>query len=174
MCVVRGATVQDAQALAAIYNHAVQHTTAIWNETCVDAANRAAWLLQRQQAGFPVLVAVSSAGHVIGYASYGPWRLFEGYRYTVEHSVYVQPDNQGRGTGRVLMQTLIEHAQKAGLHVMVAGIEADNQASKKLHTALGFEEAGVLKEVGVKFGRWLDLSFMTLNLKTTLSNTSQR
>lgn len=165
MIIVRDATAQDAQALAEIYNYAVQHTTAIWNETCVDVQNRAQWISERQKAGFPVLVACAAQGVVVGYASYGPWRLFEGYRYTVEHSVYVRADCQKRGIGRVLMQALIERAKAAGLHVMVAGIEAENAPSCRLHTQLGFVQAGTMRQVGTKFGRWLDLSFMTLNLE---------
>lgn len=164
MITLRDATEQDAAALAEIYNYAVQHTTAIWNESCVDAPNRAAWVLARQEAGFPVLVAVSAQKGVVGYASYGPWRLFDGYRYTVEHSVYVKPTCHKQGVGCALMHALIERARAAGLHVMVAGIEAGNVASRQLHSKLGFEEAGVMKEVGTKFGRWLDLSFMTLKL----------
>lgn len=164
MITLRDATPSDGQALAEIYNYAVQHTTAIWNETCVDAQNRAVWVQARQDAGFPVLVALSAQGVVVGYASYGPWRLFEGYRYTVEHSVYVHAQCQRQGIGLVLMRALIECAKAAQLHVMVAGIEASNQASHQLHTKLGFEEAGVMKEVGTKFGQWLDLSFMTLRL----------
>lgn len=161
---IRDAHAGDAGAIAAIYNDAVEHTTAIWNETVVDAENRRAWLTDRQAAGFPVLVAVDGAGAVIGYASYGPWRAFDGYRHTVEHSVYVRGDQRGRGVGERLLRTLIDRAQGSGVHVLVAGIEAGNAASIRLHERLGFDDAGTLREVGTKFGRWLDLTFMQLTL----------
>lgn len=166
MITVRDATEQDAAALMEIYNHAVLHTTAIWNEACVDVPNRITWLQDRQKAGFPVLVACQDDGAVVGYASFGPWRAFEGYRHTVEHSVYVHPGYQRQGVGHILLEALIAAARISALHVMVAGIEAGNIPSIILHKKLGFEQTGVMKEVGTKFGRWLDLTFMTLKLNT--------
>ncbi|MGO3518290.1 MAG: GNAT family N-acetyltransferase [Acetobacter cibinongensis] len=164
MITVRDATEQDAAALMEIYNHAVLHTTAIWNEVCVDVPNRITWLRDRQKAGFPVLVASRGDGTVVGYASFGPWRAFEGYRHTVEHSVYVHPTYQRQGIGHILLEALIAAARTKALHVMVAAIEAENTPSIVLHKKLGFEQTGVMKEVGTKFGRWLDLTFMTLAL----------
>ncbi|MBA85088.1 GNAT family N-acetyltransferase [Thalassobius sp. S69A] len=159
---IRSATPADAPAIAAIYNHAVTHTTAIWNDATVDSANRTAWIQARQNAGMPVLVW--DRGGVCGYASYGPWRAFDGYRLTVEHSVYVAPQAQGGGIGRALMQALIARARADGLHVMVAGIEAQNTASIALHERLGFAQTGIMPQVGQKFGRWLDLAFLQLVL----------
>lgn len=149
--------------ILAIYNDAVQNTTAIWNETLVDLANRRAWLLERQAQGFPVLAALD-AGEVLGYASYGTWRNFEGFRHTVEHSVYVRRDQRGRGLGLRLMQALIERARTADLHVMIAAIEAENASSIRLHQRLGFVVTGQMPQVGRKFERWLDLTFMQLIL----------
>ncbi len=162
---IRDATEADLAGIMAIYNHAVAHTTAIWNETEVDLANRALWLADRQRAGYPVLVA-SRDGEVLGYASFGDWRAFEGYRHTVEHSVYIRADQQGAGLGRALMEALIARARGMGKHVMVAGIEAGNAGSIRLHEQLGFVHAGFLPQVGTKFGRWLDLSFLQLQLDT--------
>lgn len=159
---IRDAGPQDAAAIAAIYNHAVLHTTAIWNEATVDAENRAAWIADRQGSGLPVLVA--EAEGVTGYASYAPWRTFDGYRYTVEHSVYVAPDRHGRGIGSALLGALIGRARLDGLHVMVAAIEARNLASIRLHERHGFRPVGAMPQVGCKFGRWLDLSFLQLML----------
>ena len=161
---IRDAEEKDIDAITAIYNDAVAHTTAIWNDSVVDVENRQAWLAARQQAGFPVLVAVDAADAVLGYASYGDWRAFDGYRHTVEHSVYVQAQARGAGLGRALMEALIERARMAGKHVMVAGIEAGNAGSIRLHEKLGFEQVGLLKEVGEKFGTWLDLAFLQLKL----------
>ena len=101
-------------------------------------------------------------GILAGYATYGPWRAWDGYRHTVEHSVYVEKDHRGQGIGKMLMQALISEARQADIHVMVAGIEAGNEASIKLHEKLGFKDAGRLSEVGTKFGKWLDLAFLQL------------
>lgn len=161
---IRDAGPEDIEGITAIYNDAVLHTTAIWNDLTVDVANRQAWLADRQKAGYPVLVAVDGNGAVLGYASFGDWRAFEGYRHTVEHSVYVRNDQRGRGIGVTLMQALIGRARAIGKHVMVAGIEANNTGSIGLHEKLGFEHVGHMKEVGMKFGAWLDLAFLQLKL----------
>ena len=160
--IIRDATEADIPGITAIYNDAVAHTTAIWNETLVDADNRRGWLADRTRVGFPVLVAVD--GEVLGYASFGDWRAWDGYRHTVEHSVYVRADRRGGGVGRALMVALIERARGLGKHVMVAGIEAGNTGSIRLHETLGFERVGLLPHVGAKFGVWLDLAFLQLVL----------
>jgi phosphinothricin acetyltransferase len=160
---VRDATEADLPAIREIYNHAVEHTTAIWNETVVDLDNRREWFAMRKARGFPVLVAERDGG-IAGYASYGDWRAFEGFRHTVEHSVYVEKDQQGAGIGKLLMTALIARAGENGIHVMIAGIEAGNVASIALHKKLGFRNGGTFREVGTKFGRWLDLTFMELRV----------
>ncbi|ANL71305.1 GCN5-related N-acetyltransferase protein [Rhizobium phaseoli] len=160
---IRDATDADLPAIREIYNHAVEHTTAIWNETLVDLDNRREWMRARRGRGFPVIVAELS-GKVAGYASYGDWRAFDGYRHTVEHSVYVDKDCRGAGIGETLMRELIVRAAAADVHVMIAGIEAENTASIRLHEKLGFRIAGRFSEVGTKFGRWLDLTCMELRL----------
>ena len=162
---IRFATKEDCAAIAEIYNHAVVHTAAIWNVKTVDTDNRIAWFEARQFAHFPVLVSEEN-GVVTGYSSYGDWRAFDGFRHTVEHSVYVHPDHQGKGLGRALLTALIEEARCRGKHVMVAGIEAQNSASLHLHETLGFITTGQMPQVGTKFGRWLDLTFMQLQLDT--------
>lgn len=160
---IRFATKEDCAAIAEIYNHAVMHTAAIWNDKTVDTDNRIAWFEARQFAHFPVLVSEEN-GVVTGYSSYGDWRAFDGFRHTVEHSVYVHPHHQGKGLGRALLAALIEEARRRGKHVMVAGIEAQNAASLHLHETLGFITTGQMPQVGTKFGRWLDLTFMQLQL----------
>ncbi|MBP0599804.1 N-acetyltransferase [Herbaspirillum sp. LeCh32-8] len=161
---IREANAGDVPGIAAIYNDAVNNTTAIWNETPVSEQNRLEWLNTRQASGYPVLVAVSPADEVLGYATFGDWRAFDGYRHTVEHSVYVHKDRRGAGIGKQLMQVLIDKARALGKHVMVAGIEANNRGSVALHEKLGFEHVGHLKQVGTKFGQWLDLAFLQLTL----------
>lgn len=161
--ILRDATEADLPAILAIYNHAVAETTAIWNEILVDLDNRQAWFEARQARGFPILVAEID-GRIAGYASYGDWRAFDGFRQSVEHSVYVEKDFYGRGLGKALMTALIERATLGGIHVMVAAIEAGNTGSIALHTRLGFRLVGTHHEVGRKFGRWLDLTMMELKL----------
>ena len=160
---IRDATEKDLPSIRDIYNDAVRNTTAIWNEQPVDLANRLAWFNARQALGYPILVAVENDA-VTGYASFGDWRPFEGFRYSVEHSVYVRNDQRGKGLGPRLMQVLIERARSGGKYVMVAAIESGNQASIRLHERLGFITTGQMPQVGIKFGRWLDLTFMQLAL----------
>ncbi|VVN23760.1 L-methionine sulfoximine/L-methionine sulfone acetyltransferase [Pseudomonas fluorescens] len=160
---IRDAQAADVPGILAIYNDAVRNTTAIWNETPVDLANRQAWFAARAEQGYPILVVADDSG-VLGYASFGDWRPFEGFRHTVEHSVYVREDQRGKGLGPLLMAALIERARGCGKHVMVAAIESGNAASVRLHERLGFVVTGQMPQVGIKFGRWLDLTFMQLPL----------
>lgn len=162
--VIRDAEPADAAGIAAIYNDAVLHTTAIWNDRTVDVAERLAWMTARSAAGLPVLVARDEGGVVLGYASYGPWRPFDGFRETVEHSVYVRADQRGRGLGAALLGALTERARDAGIHVMVGAVEAGNTGSIALHAKLGFVRTGTMPQVGTKFGRWLDLAWLQLTL----------
>lgn len=110
------------------------------------------------------MLVLEEGAKVVGYASYGPFRAFDGYRGTVEHSVYVRTDLRGGGRGRALLSALILRARAQGLHVMVAAIEAENNASIILHQRLGFAAVGLMPQVGQKFGRWLDLLLMQLRL----------
>jgi len=158
----------DLPGILAIYNDAVEHSTAIWNETRVDLANRQAWLSERQSAGFPVLVARNDAGELLGFASYGTFRPWAAFKYSVEHSVYVHHAHRGHGYGPTLLKALIEKAREQGVHLMIGGIDADNKASIELHKRLGFVHAGTITQAGFKFGRWLDLAFYQLTLETPL------
>ena len=159
----RDAAEADLPAICEIYNHAVLHTTAIWNDTLVDVGNRTEWLAARHARGFPVIVAERN-GNVAGYASYGDWRAFDGYRHTVENSVYVDKDHRGLGIGEGLLRALIARAAENNVHVMIAAIESGNATSIRLHEKLGFRIAGQFSEVGTKFGRWLDLTCMELRV----------
>jgi len=156
---VRDATEADLPAILGIINEATLNTTAVWGIAPTTLEARHAWWRDRIDAGFPVLVAVED-GNVLGFASYGSFRPWEGYKHTVEHSVYVDASARGKGVGRVLLAALIDHATAAGKHVMVAGIDASNAVSIRLHEAQGFVGVGTLTQVGRKFDRWLDLLFM--------------
>ena len=160
---IRDATPDDAAAIAAIYNDAVRHTTAILMEGEVGAANRVQWMQTRQALGYPVLVAEAD-GAVIGYAAFGDWRPFDGFRGTVENSVYVAPEARGQGVAQALLAALIPRARACGKHVIVAAITSENAASLRLHEKLGFVETARMPEVGQKFGRWLELVFLQLRL----------
>ncbi len=162
--VLRDAVEADLPAIRDIYNAAVRETTAIWNEAEVDLDNRRAWATARAALGYPVLVAAGPAGEVLGYGSFGDFRAFEGYRGTVEHSVYVAEGARGQGLGLRLLEALAARARASGKHVMVGAVEAGNAASRALHARAGFREAGVMREVGQKFGRWLDLVWVELVL----------
>ncbi|MGY4531741.1 L-amino acid N-acyltransferase YncA [Pseudomonas sp. TE3786] len=159
---IRDAIPADLPAIRDIFNDAVLNTTAIWMDATVDLANRAAWFAARAQQGYPILVAIDEADEVVGYASFGDWRPFDGFCNTVEHSVYVRSDQRGKGLGPLLMHALIERAKACGKHVLVAAIESGNTASIRLHERLGFITTGQMPQVGRKFGRWLDLTFMQL------------
>lgn len=160
---IRDATEDDLPRILEILNEAIENTTAVWSWTPLDLDNRRRWLGARRARGFPVLVAETGDG-VQGYASYGPFRDWDGYAATVEHSLYIDARARGRGLGRLLMAALIERARAAGLHAMIGGIDADNAVSIRLHRALGFAEVARLPEVGRKFDRWLDLVLMQKSL----------
>jgi len=115
---IRDAVHADLPAICDIYNDAVLNTTAIWNEQAVDLGNRQAWFSARQSQAYPILVVVDSENSVLGYASFGDWRPFDGFRHTVEHSVYVRSDQRGNGLGPRLMEALVERAKGCGKHVM--------------------------------------------------------
>jgi phosphinothricin acetyltransferase len=154
--VVRSAEFGDLATLLAIYNDAVTTTTASYDYEPRSDEGQRVWFAAKQEAGYPVLVAVAD-GAVLGFASYGIFRAWAGYRFTIEHSVYVERNARGRGVGRALLEPLIARASADGYHMMIGGIDATNDASLRLHAALGFAPAGTLREVGRKFDRWLDL-----------------
>ncbi|MTV17045.1 MULTISPECIES: GNAT family N-acetyltransferase [Bradyrhizobium] len=163
--IIRPATEQDIPAITAIFNEAVANSNAIWTEKQDSDAERLAWMKARQALGYPVLVAVEETT-VLGYGTFGDFRAFPGYRYSVEHSVYIHADHRGRGLGRIIVDELIAAATALGKHVMIAGIDGGNPASLRLHAQAGFVEVARMPEVGRKFGRWLDLVFMQRLLDT--------
>ena len=142
-----------------IYNEVIRNSTAVFSDVEVTFEDREAWFDAKRTAGFPVLVAVEPAG-VVGFGTFGEFRTWPGYRYSVEHSVHVRADCRGRGVGRALVQALLQEAARMQKHVMIAGIDAQNVTSIALHEKLGFETVGELREIACKFGRWLDLKFM--------------
>jgi L-amino acid N-acyltransferase YncA len=165
---IREASEADLPGVLRIYNDAVVNTTAIWNDQPSNLESRIVWLGERMQSGYPVLVAVNGPD-VLGYASFGAFRPWDGYRHTVEHSVYVDTPARGRGVAHALLEDLISRAREMKKHVMVAGIEATNEPSLRLHAKLNFIKVGHLRSVGRKFDKWLDLVFMQLMLEEETS-----
>jgi L-amino acid N-acyltransferase len=161
---IRPARTADVLAILAIYNEAVLHTTASWDYEPNTLDQRTHWFDQHQAQGLPVLVAVNDAGVVVGWGSLSKFRERIGYQYTVEHSVYVAPDHQRQGIGRLLVLALIDAACRLGKRTLIGGIDATNEASLRLHQNLGFEEVAHFKQVGYKFERWLDLIFVQRTL----------
>jgi len=159
MIEVREAEPGDLEAILAIYNDAVLHTTATYDYEPRTIEAQQQWLEAKRAANFPVLVGLDR-GKVAGFASYGAFRPWAAYLYTVENSIYIAPERRERGIGTAILGPLVELARARGFHAMVAGIDAANAASLKLHAKFGFEKVGHFREVGWKFERWLDLVFL--------------
>jgi phosphinothricin acetyltransferase len=162
MTIVRDADEADLPAIRDLFNALIPTTTVAWRDEPASLADQAVWFGERRAVGDPVLVADDS-GEVVGYACWSAFRgghRFPGYRHTVEHSVHVRQDRQGEGIGRLLLDTLVLQARSADVHVLVAGIDADNESSLAFHRSLGFAEVARMPETGRKFDRWLDLVLM--------------
>lgn len=155
---IRDADVRDLDAMLAIYNDVLATSTSIFSDVKRTPAEQSAWFDERRKQDRPVLVACRE-GEVVGYASYGPFRTWPGYRHTVENSIYLTPNARGHGIGTTLLAALLRRAQQQRLHAVIAGIDGDNLGSMRLHEKLGFTKVAQLKEVGRKFDRWLDLVF---------------
>ncbi|WP_138479048.1 GNAT family N-acetyltransferase [Dyadobacter bucti] len=161
--IIRSATPKDLPALLEIINHAILNTTAIYDYEPREYDQQKAWLDQMFNDGMPVVVAEVD-GEVIGYGSYNMFRPKIGYKFSVEHSIYLNEKSRGMGVGSRILESLIQRARESGIHTMIAGIDAANRGSIEFHKKYGFIEKGYLKEVGYKFDQWLDLVFMQLLL----------
>jgi L-amino acid N-acyltransferase YncA len=158
--IIRDAQEGDFPSLTAIYNEILLNSTAIYRDEAAPLEERVAWWRGRTQQGYPTLVARGDDGSVTGFSSFGDFRAWPGYRFTVEHTVHVQASSRGQGIGSALVQALFPRAKALGKHVMIGGIDAENAASLRFHERLGFEQVAHFKEVGFKFGRYLDLVFV--------------
>jgi L-amino acid N-acyltransferase YncA len=159
--VIRRATENDLAAMLDIYNDIILHTTAVYDYNPHTMEMRKQWWDTKQQQGFPVFVAEEN-GQLLGFSSIGPFRAWAAYQYSVENSIYVAAPARGKGIGKLLMPPLIEAAKQMGLHTIIAGIDATNESSLRLHRHFGFEEVAHFRQVGWKFDRWLDLKFLQL------------
>jgi phosphinothricin acetyltransferase len=157
---------RHAAPILAIFNEAIANSTALYDYKPRTAESMVGWFEAKSRGNYPVIGVENHAGQLMGFASYGPFRAWPAYKYTVEHSVYVDARFRGQGVGRMLLGALILAAGRQDYHVMVGGIDASNAVSIKLHESLGFTACGVIKHAGFKFGRWLDLAFYQLILRT--------
>lgn len=160
---IRQAKLQDAQAILDIYNDAILTTTAVYKYEVETLQDRQQWLELKEQQGFPVFV-YEEEGQVIGFATYGPFRPFPAYQYTIEHSVYIHKEHHQKGIGSQLMKRLIATANSEGYATMIGAIDASNIGSIRAHEKLGFTYVGTIQKSGFKFGKWLDMSFYQLLL----------
>ena len=156
----------DAQAILAIFNHAILHTTALYEYNPRTMATMQQWFANKAAGNFPVWGLKNSESQLVAFGSYGTFRAFPAFKYSVEHSVYVHPDQQGKGYGKLMLQQLIRSAEEQNYHLLIGGINASNSGSVALHQKLGFVHSGTITQAGYKFGRWLDLAFYQLTLKT--------
>ncbi len=161
---IRPYQTKDTQAILDIINHNILHSTALYDYAVRSYEQQKNLLEDKISKNFPVIVAELD-GQVTGFGMYGEFRFREAYKFTVEHSVYVNQNFHGKGIGKVLLQELIALAKKQKLHTMIAVIDAENQGSVAFHEQFGFKTVGVIKESGYKFDRWLDSVFMQLILE---------
>lgn len=162
---IRSAVENDLKEILTIYNDIIINTTAVYDYRPHTPEMRTAWFEAKKKDGYPVFVAEEN-DQILGFSSIGPFRAWAAYKYSVENSVYVAAAHRGKGIGKLLIPPVIEAAKKKDLHAIIAGIDASNLASIVLHKSFGFEEVAHFKQVGYKFGRWLDLKFFELILIT--------
>jgi L-amino acid N-acyltransferase len=149
-----------------ILNEAIEHSTALYDYKPRPLAAMDGWFDVKEKHNYPVIGAVDHSGRLLGFASFGSFRSWPAYKYTVEHSVYVDKECRGKGVGKLLLTAIVDRARQQEYHNMIGGIDADNAVSIALHKRCGFEFCGRVKHAGFKFGRWLDLDFYQRILDT--------
>jgi L-amino acid N-acyltransferase YncA len=157
---------RHAAAILAIFNDAIVNSTALYDYKPRTMEMMAAWFDTKAKGKYPVIGIENDSGDLMGFGSYGTFRAFPAYKYSVEHSVYVDARFRGRGIGKRLLQEIISAAQGQDYHILVGAIDATNAVSIRLHESLGFGHCGTIRQAGFKFGRWLDLVFYQLILST--------
>jgi phosphinothricin acetyltransferase len=155
---IRLATAADLPSINEIYNYYVLHSTCTYQEEPSTASEREIWFIAHGPL-HPIAVA-EAAGVILGWASLSPFHTRTAYRRTVENSIYVRHDQQRKGIGAALLNDSIEQARTLGHHTIIAGIDGEQATSVHIHERFGFEKVAHLKEVGFKFGRWLDVIYM--------------
>ena len=166
--IIRPATRTDLPGILEIYNDAVLNTTATYDYEIRTLEHRIAWFEDHQKTNYPVFVAEIEEGRIVGWSALNRYHDRVGYRFTSENSVYVAADQRGKGLGKLLLAPLIDAARERGIQAIIAAIDAENEASIRLHARFGFERVGHFKKVGFKFGRWLDVVYMELLVDESL------
>jgi phosphinothricin acetyltransferase len=126
------------------------------------------WFELKAKSNYPVIGIINEQDQLLGFGSYGTFRAWPAYKYTVEHSLYIHKNYRGQGLGKIILREIINNALRQNYHCLVAGIDSTNKASIKLHQTFGFEFCGKMKQVGYKFSKWLDLEFYQLIIETPL------
>lgn len=157
---------RHAEAILAIFNDAIVNSTALYDYKPRTAEMMGAWFDNKAKGKFPVIGIENDTGELMAFGSYGTFRAWPAYKYSVEHSVYVDVRFRGRGLGKQVLREVIAAAKAQGYHVLVGVIDSTNSVSIRLHEALGFSHAGTIRQAGFKFGRWLDVAFYQLVLPT--------
>ena len=155
-----------AEAILDIFNESIVNSTALYDYQPRQPESMTSWFKAKEVGNFPVIGAIDQSNKLLGFASYGTFRNWPAYKYSIEHSVYVHPDYRRNGIGLALMQQLILAATEQQYHTMIGGIDMTNTSSIALHQKLGFPHTGTINHAGFKFGRWLDLGFYQLLLET--------
>ncbi|MFJ7648307.1 GNAT family N-acetyltransferase [Lysinibacillus sp. NPDC097279] len=161
---IREATPNDLMDILSIYNDAIVHTTAVYTYKPQTLENRQSWYDQKMQEGNPILV-YELEKKVVGFATFGPFRAWPAYKYSIEHSIYVDKNYRKKGIGTTLLTELIAIATEREYMTLIAGIDAQNEKSIDMHKNFGFVYSGTIKKAGFKFNRWLDLDFYQLELQ---------
>ncbi|PCJ97735.1 MAG: GNAT family N-acetyltransferase [Flavobacteriaceae bacterium] len=161
--IIRPATHKDVPEILEILNFEIKNSTVVYDYEERSLTQQLEWFNSKRESNMPVLIVEKDA-KILGYGTFGIYRPWEAYKYSVEHSIYVCNTARGLGVGKKLMETLISQAKNKGYHTMIAGIDAENNGSYSFHEKFGFKEVGRFNEVGYKFDRWLDLIFMQLYL----------
>lgn len=159
-------TEEYASQILEIFNDAIINTTALYDYNPWTMETMRVWFENKRMHNFPVIGLVDDSGKLMGFGSYGQFRIRPAYKYTIENSLYVHRDYRGRGLGKILLAEIIEHAKRQQFHCIIGVIDAENTVSIGLHESFGFKNVGTFKEVGFKFGKWLDAAFMQLTLPT--------
>ena len=161
---IRPFEIKDTQSILDIINYNILNSTALYDYKIRDYETQKTILEDKINKGFPVIIAECD-GKLVGFGMYSEFRFREAYKFTVEHSVYVSPNEMGKGIGKMIMAQLIIQAKAQGLHTMIGVIDSENKSSITFHEQFGFKTVGIIKESGYKFDRWLDSVFMQLLLE---------
>jgi len=163
---IKQCTEKQLPEIMAIFNDSILNSTSLYDYKIRTMDRMNAWYSDKQKGNYPLMGIFENNDTLLGFATYGPFRVQPAYKYSVEHSVYVRADQRGQGLGKTLLLEIIKKAEEQDYHVLIGAIDADNEVSIMLHEKEGFVFCGIIKQAGYKFGKWLDLALYQLILKT--------